>query len=361
MKMNYDDYMLWLCSMKGMWYKKIEELLEYFHTPENIYRAGERTLTKSPCIKPKDITEIMESRKRFDAEAERRKLERQNIRFITDENKLYPEKFRNLPDRPRALFVKGEGIGLLREPSVAIIGARVCSQYGLYTAEKFARELAAYGVNIISGMARGIDSAAHRGALEGGGVTFAVLGSGVDICYPPENKGLYEEIQENGAVLSEYPPGVKPVSWQFPQRNRLISGLSDCVIIAEAKEKSGSLITARHALDQGIDVCAVPGRINDPLSQGCNRLIREGAAPVLDVSDILAELGIHYKNLEKEKIFLEKKNEVVYSVLDFHLQSVDDILKKTNLESGEIYNILLQLQFAGLVAEPVKNYYVRKK
>lgn len=361
MEMTYDDYMLWLYTTKNMWHKKIELLLKYFHTPENIFKASGKILEESGCIKPEDIAEIMESRKKFDIQKERCRLERQGIRFITDKNALYPGKLRNIQDRPAALFVKGRGIGRLGSPCAAVIGARICSQYGLYTAEKFSRELALYGVNIVSGMARGIDSAAHRGAMEGGGATFAVLGCGVDVCYPPENRELYEEIQKTGAVLSEYPPGVHPAAWRFPQRNRIISGLSDCVIITEAREKSGSLITARHALDQGIDVFAVPGRINDPLSQGCNRLIREGALPVLDVTDLLTDLGINYKNLKKEKIFLEKKNEVVYSVLGLHLQSIEEILEKTNIESGEIYSILLQLQLAGLVQEPVKNYYIRKE
>lgn len=361
MGMTYDDYMLWLFLIKNMWHKKIELLLEYFQTPENIFKAGEKILAGSGCIKQKDMGEITESRKNFDIEKERKKLEKEKIDFVTDKGKWYPEKLRGLSDRPRALFVKGNGLRELRSPAAAVIGARVCSTYGLYTAEKFARELSEQGVNIISGMARGVDSAAHRGAIEGGGRTYAVLGCGVDVCYPPENRRLYDKIQEQGALLSEYPPGTRPNAWQFPERNRLISGLSDCVVITEAKEKSGSLITARHALEQGVDVCAVPGRINDPLSMGCNRLIREGAAPATEVSDILFSMGINYKNIEKTKIILEKKNELVYSVLDLHPQSIDDILGKTGLESGEIYKILLQLQFAGLVKEPVKNYYVRKE
>jgi len=357
----YDDYMLWLFSIKNMWQKKIETLLTYFQTPENIYKASETILEKSNCIKAKDIAEIMESRNTFDIQKERKKLEALNIQFITEKNKLFPKRLLHISDRPRALFVRGQGIEYLNAPSAAIIGARVCSPYGIYTAQKFARELSCYQVNIISGMARGIDSAAHTGALEGEGRTYAVLGCGADICYPPENKELYDRIQEAGAVLSEYPPGTRPAAWQFPQRNRIISGLSDCVLITEAKQKSGSLITAGYALEKGIDVCAVPGRINDPFSQGCNKLIREGAIPVLDTSDLLTVLGISYKSLEKKQIFLEKKNEVVYSILSFHLQSIDEIAQRTTLKSGELHHILLQLQLAGLAEEPVKNCYTRKK
>lgn len=353
--------MLWLFSVKNMWQKKIEALLAYFQTPENIYKASETVLEKSNCIKAKDIAEIMESRKKFDIQKERKKLEDLNIQFITEKSKFFPKRLLHMSDRPRALFVRGQGIEFLNVSSAAIIGARVCSPYGKYAAQKFARELACYQVNIISGLARGIDSAAHTGALEGGGRTYAVLGCGIDICYPPENKELYDKIQKTGAVLSEYPPGVRPNAWQFPQRNRIISGLSDCVLVTEAKQESGSLITASYALERGIDVCAVPGRINDALSQGCNRLIREGAIPVLDTSDLLTVLGISYKNLEKKQIFLEKKNEVVYSILGFHLQSIDEIAQRTNLKSGELHHILLQLQLAGLAEEPVKNCYTRKK
>ena len=359
--MTYDDYMLWLFCIKNMWQKKMETLLTYFQTAENIYKASEIILEKSNCIKAKDIAEIMESRKNFDIQKERRRLEDLNIQFVTEKSELFPKRLLNISDRPRALFMRGQGTGFLNAPSAAIVGARVCSPYGIYAAQKFARELACYQVNIISGMARGIDSAAHEGALEGGGRTYAVLGCGVDICYPPENKELYDKIQKTGAVLSEYPPGIKPAAWQFPQRNRIISGLSDCVVITEAKQESGSLITANYALEKGIDVCAVPGRINDPLSQGCNRLIREGAIPVLDTSDLFAVLGISYKNLEKKQIFLEKKYEVVYSMLSFHLQSIDEIAQTTNLKSGELHHILLQLQLAGLAEEPVKNCYIRKK
>lgn len=362
MIMNEEDYMLWLCSTKNMWHKKMRKILEYFGDAESVFYAGENQLEQTGFLKNEDVKQILESAKCFDIRREREKLEQDKIIFLTEKSDVYPSRLRNMSDAPLVLFVKGNPahIARLEEPSVSVIGSRICSCYGTFTAEKFSRELSLNGINVISGMARGVDSAAHKGALLGKGVTVAVLGCGVDICYPPENRSLYDEIEKNGVLLSEYPPGTKPFAWQFPERNRIISGLSDCVIITEAKEKSGSLITARWALEQGIDVFAVPGRINDPLSQGCNHLIQEGAMPVTDVSDILLALGMNYKNFQKQKIFLEKENEVVYSVLGLYPQSIDEIFEKTNLPTGELYTVLLQLQLAGLIEEPVKNYYAKK-
>ena len=206
-----------------------------------------------------------------------------------------------------------------------------------------------------------MDSVAHQGAVDAGGRTYAILGCGVDICYPPENKYLYDRIIEQGAVLSEYPPGTRPNAWQFPERNRLISGMADCVVITEARQKSGSLITVKHALEQGVDVCAVPGRINDVLSNGCNRLIQEGAFPATSTLDILFNMGINVKKNEKTKIFLEKQNEVLYSVLDLQPQTPDEIMQKTGMNRGTVYEGLLWLLMHGLAEEPVKNYYIRKE
>lgn len=359
--MNREEAMVWLSTVENMWSKKIMMLLEYFGTPQEVFAAGYEELLKSGCLKEPDIEAVLRHKEDWNWVKIQESLKQKEIWVLTEDSEDYPERLKCLPERPRILYGKGqrERLKELSKPTVAVIGARVCSSYGKYVAEKFARDFAMQGVTVVSGMARGVDSAAHRGAMEGNGLTVAVLGCGVDVCYPNENQLLYEEIRKKGILLSEYPPGTKPLAWQFPQRNRIISGLSGGVMIVEAKEASGSLITARWALEQGLDVYAVPGRINDPLSVGCNRLIREGAMPVLEVADVLSALGLNKKNLEKEKIFLEKENEVVYSVLGLYPQSMDEILQKTHIESGELHNILLKLQLAGLVEEPAKNYYVR--
>ena len=359
--MTYEDAMLWLVMGKNMWHRKIALLMRKFGSPGRVWEASYEQLVQSGILKEEDAGELCESRENFDPAAEWCKLEQKGIRFLTDRSEEFPKKLLDIPDRPYALFIKGCIHSDETEKRVAVIGARVCSTYGRYAAGKFAGELAEYGIATVSGMARGVDSAAHQGTVDAGGRTYAILGCGVDICYPPENKYLYDRIIEQGAVLSEYPPGTRPNAWQFPERNRLISGMADCVVITEARQKSGSLITVKHALEQGEIVCAVPGRINDVLSNGCNRLIQEGAFPATSTLDILFNMGINVKKNEKTKIFLEKQNEVLYSVLDLQPQTPDEIMQKTGMNRGTVYEGLLWLLMHGLAEEPVKNYYIRKE
>lgn len=314
--MTYEDAMLWLVMGKNMWHRKIALLMRKFGSPGRVWEASYEQLVQSGILKEEDAGELCESRENFDPAAEWCKLEQKGIRFLTDRSEEFPKKLLDIPDRPYALFIKGCIHSDGTEKRVAVIGARVCSAYGRYAAGKFAGELAEYGIATVSGMARGVDSAAHQGTVDAGGRTYAILGCGVDICYPPENKYLYDRIIEQGAVLSEYPPGTRPNAWQFPERNRLISGMADCVVITEARQKSGSLITVKHALEQGVDVCAVPGRINDVLSGGCNRLIQEGAFPATSTLDILFSMGIDMKKNEKKKFFLKNKMKccIVFSI-----------------------------------------------
>ena len=247
--------------------------------------------------------------------------------------------------------------------SVAIVGARCCSEYGRAFAGEIAEALAAEGVIILSGMARGVDSAGHAGALRAGGETYAVLGCGVDVCYPPENAGLYEEIQNAGGLISEYAPGTPPFGAFFPARNRILSGMSDIVVVIEARERSGSLITADFAMEQGKDVYALPGRVTDRLSGGCNRLIKQGAGLVLSVEDFLKDLQIEAKSRRKvenfKKNLLEKPEMVVYSGLDFEPRSLDEIMKRTGMMLSEVSGALIGLQQKGKIKEVFKNYYVR--
>ena len=198
----------------------------------------------------------------------------------------FPERLREIPDSPKCIYLIGN-LPEKKEPTVGIIGARNGTEYGKKVALSLARELVAYGIGIVSGMAYGIDSAAHRGALEGGGKTYAVLGSGADVCYPAVNQKLYEEIAKTGGIISEYAPGAPPLPHHFVERNRLIAGLSDVLIVVEARERSGTFITVDRALEQGKQVFAVPGRISDALSKGCNKLLMEGAGICLSQADIL--------------------------------------------------------------------------
>ena len=215
----------------------------------------------------------------------------ENTYIISRNSDRYPARFEGLSDMPEELYVMGS-LPDENAPAVAIVGARMCSRYGHNIAFTFGKKLAEHGVSVISGMALGIDGAAQEGALSGGGKTYAVLGCGVDVCYPRSNKMLYDQIPEHGGILSEFPPGTQPLPYNFPLRNRLISALADVVIVVEARKKSGSLITVDYALEQGRSVYAVPGRVGDALSDGCNYLIAQGAGIAWSVEAVIEELSM---------------------------------------------------------------------
>lgn len=289
--------------------------------------------------------------------------EKGKIWCCTSFDKEYPQRLRNYENMPKALYVKGK-LPSEDKKTVAIVGARVCSRYGAYQAYVFAKELAGCGVQIISGLAKGIDGSAHRGALDGGGDTFAVMGCGADICYPKQNEKFYEAMAEGrGGILSEFTNGTPPFAGNFPRRNRIISGLADLVLVMEAKKKSGSLITAGYALEQGKSVFALPGRVGDALSEGCNRLIGDGAGMADSVEAILEELQIS-RIREKDfsvnsNIRLARQEEMVYSCLGLQPKNIEEIFQEISLETGKITESLLKLELDGLVEEPIKNYYAR--
>ena len=287
----------------------------------------------------------------------------ENIRCITKEDPKYPVKMKQYPSMPNKLYVKGR-LPLAEKPAVAVIGARMCSPYGRIQAFRYAKVLSEAGIQIISGMALGIDSEGHKGALEGKMPTFAVLGSGVDVCYPRANRKLYERILwEGGGVISECPPGTQPMPWCFPARNRIISALADAVLIVEAKENSGSLITAGFALEQGKMVYAIPGAVTDALSRGCHKLIYDGAGIAYSPEIILEELEIctktNIKSDEKNDLGLESDLNMVYSCLDLRPKNVDYIVRKTGFSPGQVSNYLIELMLQGLITECGKHYYTR--
>ena len=276
----------------------------------------------------------------------------------------FPEKLKNIPDSPKHLYYKG-ALPENAKPTIAIVGARMCSAYGRIQAFEFAQFLSRAGVQVISGLARGIDSEAHKGALEGDTPTYAVLGSGVDICYPAGSRSLYQRIVKNGGgILSEYPPGTEALSYHFPARNRIISGLSDVVLVVEARERSGSLITANYALEQGKSVYALPGAVNDALSQGCHKLIYDGAGIAYCPEILLGEWGISRRNSkkskEKNKIRLASDLKLVYSCLDLRPKNLDEIIRKTGFTPGKTNSLLMELMLMGLAAEVGRHNYVRQ-
>ncbi len=280
-------YQLWLRNAAGAGGRTKRKLLQEFGSAEAVYKASEKELDQH--LKPEQITGIMESKEKWEIFPEYEKLVQRKIKFTCYSDEDYPERLKSIPDPPFMLYYQGR-LPSDKFPAIAIIGARECSEYGSFVAQEFGSKLAAAGIQIISGLAIGIDGLSQEAALSAGGASFGVLGCGVDVCYPKRNRFLYERLKKNGGILSEYIPGTPPKANLFPPRNRIISGLSDAVLVVEAKEKSGTLITVDMALEQGRDVFAVPGRVTDALSEGCHKLLRQGAGIAACPDDILETL-----------------------------------------------------------------------
>lgn len=324
-------------------------------------------------------------------EAAEKKLEdfrKRGIFFVSLWDDDYPERLRRIPDPPAALYGIGRfpaGTGEKQRKSVAVVGARAASAYGQEMAAYFGRGLAKEGITVISGMARGADGIAQTSALRAGGYSVAVLGCGVDVCYPPENKSLYDMLRDRGCIVSEYPPGTQPHAHLFPPRNRIISGLSDLVLVVEAREKSGTLITVDMALEQGRDVFAVPGRITDICSRGCNRLIGSGAGAAVSVAQILRELDGEDRALQKlsggtnagtmkegaktadevaksEESSLSPFRRAVLEALDTTPESLDSMVLRLRREGWEasvpaVMEELIFLEMDGLAGSSGGQYY----
>ena len=314
-------------------------------------------------ITPQDATAIELSKRCWNLEGEWMRLMEQGVGFVSMEDDHYPNRLRHIPGAPYSLYYIGQ-LPDENVKSVAIVGARGRSAYGSEVTGKLAKELSGQGVQIISGLAKGIDADAHKGALDGGTPTFAVLGCGVDVCYPTSNRYLYQSIlEQNGGIISEYLPGTQPRTMFFPARNRIISGLSDCVVVVEARLKSGSLITADFAMEQGRDVYALPGRVTDPLSAGCNHLIKQGAGIIESVEDFMNDLNILPLGLDSSydflKNLLEKDESLVYSVTDFRPLGISMILDKTGIPFDRLLEILNRLESLGMIKETFPNHYIR--
>jgi DNA processing protein len=261
----------------------------------------------------------------------------------------YPALLTELHDPPQRLFVRGAALELLSGPAVALVGSRSCSPYGAQVARTLARELASARVTVVSGLARGIDGEAHRGALEACGPTLAVLGCGIDRDYPRSNAGLARRIAGSGLVVSEYPPGVEPAPWRFPARNRIIAGLSRATVVVEARERSGALITADFALELGRDVFAVPGEITAALAAGTNDLLRQGAAPLLSAADVLDALGID--PAPSRPAPLSPVAGEVAALVAARACTVDELVRASERTSAEVAAALVELELSGVVAE----------
>ncbi len=357
-----EKYVYWLASIRNLTHMKKREILLKVNNIEEIYDV--EFLKKHPFIGLSDTEiEILQlAKKSWDLEREYSKLQEKEIKMVSCLQSKYPMRLRPYQDAPFALFYKGE-LPEEERKTVAIVGARRCSPYGEKYASEYAQLLARCGVQVISGLAKGIDGIAQRATLEAGGTSFGVLGSGIDICYPREHIGLYHDLTEQGGVISELPLGIQPLPLHFPLRNRIISGLSDAVIIIEAKERSGSLITADLALEQGKEVYALPGMVSSELSKGCHELIKQGAGLLNNPTEFMQEMGIceqitSRKTKENKKV-LETKEKLVYSCLCVDAKPIDWILSRSQLSIQEVVNILVSLELKGYAKEISRNYYVK--
>lgn len=355
-------YYYWLHNISGIGNLTFHKILKCT-TPEELYKNNQEK--KIDFLSKKQKENILKSRRTWDVFKEWEKLQSQNINMLIYGRKDYPKKLSQIPDPPLVIYYKGN-CKILNVPSVAVIGARACSNYGNLAAKELGRELAAMGIVVVSGMARGIDSICQRACLEHGGESIGVLGSGVEVCYPPENKYLYERLQKQGCLVSENTPETPPKAGLFPMRNRIISGLADVIVVVESRQKSGTQITVDMALEQGKEVYALPGRITDPVSYGCNRLIKQGAGMILSprefVEEICPLLQIKYeRQIKQAKQILSKEEKMVTECVGGTMKTMEEIyrgIKETNSEItiNKVMEIVLELQMKNILEEEAGYY-----
>ncbi|SCG83461.1 Protein smf DNA-processing chain A [Proteiniborus sp. DW1] len=364
--MNNRDTLIWLSSIGGVSNKIIDVLENKLGSLTCLWSMSNKDISSINELNEKVRLEIIKNRNDIYYENLFKKIEKYNVDVITHYDERYPNSLRFINYSPKVLYIKGR-LCSEDENSIAIVGSRKSTSYGNWVAEKISSELASLGISLISGMAKGIDTCVHLGALNSKGRTIAVLGCGVDVVYPSSNRELYNRIQENGCIISEFPLGTQPFPYNFPQRNRIISGLSLGVVVVEATEKSGSLITAHHAIDQGKDVFAVPGNINSIFSRGTNLLIKDGAKLVMSVDDIIEEIPYLVERYSK----LYRKVEIDYNEFsDDEIKVIkyisekpihcDLIALRTGISVVELNSILTILEMKGVIKQlPGRIYTIR--
>lgn len=349
--MNNIPYLLALHSIDGLGPIRLKALVEYFKDPKIVWEANGADI-RAIGIPQTTVDLLLETRKRLDPLAYAKTITDSGIKWMSLFDESYPAPLKQIYDPPIVLYYKGE-ILPEDEKAIAIVGTRKITGYGKAVTEQFARGLSNAGLTIVSGLARGVDTQAHKTALEENGRTLAILGGGLNEIFPPENIGLAKEIANRlGAVISEFPPTYPSLAGNFPARNRVISGLSKAVLVTEAAQDSGSLITARLALEQGREVYAVPGPITSSLSAGPIDLIKEGARPVSTVADILDDLGIGSVSGVKSQVSRDVLGETELKVLDClenESMYIDEICRKVNMASSVVSAALLKMEIAGFV------------
>jgi DNA processing protein len=354
-----DKKIYWIAlNLIGISYIKLKKILEELNNVEEIFKQDTKKLIELGLTK--NIAEKIERWEELPIKEEIKYIESEGINILTINDPEYPVLLKEIYDPPFLFYYKGK-INF-NDISISIVGTRNPSLYGLKMAEKFAFELASYNFTIVSGLARGIDTSAHAGALRANGKTIGVMGSGFKNFYPPENKKLEKDIIKNGAIITEFPSYTLPEKYNFPKRNRIISGLSKGLIVIEAGPRSGALITANFALEQGRDVFALPGRVDTLYSKGTNRLLKDGAILVEDVKDVLEAMNIEVKNKEKienKTISVTGEEKKILDAIE-QVSNLEELLIKTKIEPNKLLYILTELQIKGLIEElPGKLY--RKK
>lgn len=395
-------YWVWLAGRPGIGALTLNKLLEWFGTPEQVYFADAKAYVELPGLHANE-REALADKNLLGAKKTLYDCEEYGYRIVTLTDGDYPSRLRNIPDPPVVFYVRGHLPVIDEEAAVAVVGTRSCTPYGIKAAERMGYELSRHGCLVISGLAKGIDTAAVRGALRAGGRVVGVVGSGLDIVYPPENKQLFDDVASLGAIVSEYPPGTSVAGEHFPQRNRIMSGLSVGVAVVEAPLRSGALITASHALEQGRDVYAVPGNVDSPACEGTNRLLREGAVLVTAGREIAMEYAalfpdkirpdqkkvpldqhqteklvrsvtvkkrriapkkeidnnntVEYIDLVKLKECLGENEFRVISSIGARTKHIDEIIEETGLGAGAVLSALTMLELDGYVEQSKGKYF----
>ncbi len=362
--MDERKYWLGFSLVPGIGPKRLLVLARAFSTLQAAWGASESRLREAG-LDAETTANLLKTRARLDLDAEMDRIGRANASLLTPEDADYPALLKHLPDPPLTLYCRGE-ITEQDGLALAIVGTRKATPYGRDAAAFFARELALQGVTIVSGLAHGIDAAAHRAALDAGGRTIAVLGCGIDRVYPSDHAELTRQIAMHGAVISEFPVGSKPEARHFPRRNRIISGMSLGVLIAEAPQKSGALITAMTAADQGREVFAVPGSIFGAAHGGSNRLIQDGAKLVITVEDILDELNIVQRNVEARVITRQiapsgAKEAALVRYLSAEPLPIDELVRQSGMPAAEVLSTLTLLELQGYVEDDGRGNYRRPR
>jgi DNA processing protein len=362
-----EDRADWLALhlVPGLGNMAFKKLLDHFGDPAEVFRATLTGLVQVEGLRKQVAKRIVEREFSLDPQSVLRDLEKHGARMVIFSDPAYPAPLREIHDPPMILYFKGLDFPM-KTTFVAIVGSRNSTPYGVKTAENLGQGLARRGLGIVSGLARGIDSAAHWGCLEGRGFTVGVLGTGIDAIYPPSNKKLFDVMIEKGAVITEFPLKTPPEPKNFPIRNRLISGLARGVIIVEATMKSGSLITASVALEQGREVFAVPGSVHSFKSKGCHFLIKQGAKLVENADDVLDELGMNYTYAAKRDSYteptlppMEDNEKKVYDLIGDYPVHIDEIVREGNIDPGAASAVLMRMELKGIVRQLPGKLFVR--